>query len=102
MFLLLQLGLLFILLILLLLFQEGRSLQNFLLLLGTEDRVRVVGSAGVSLALGESPVAVSVCLVSCVFTLCRLRVSDGRQQRHRHGVSGGLSCISCVTDSVLL
>ena len=70
MFLLLQLGLLFILLILLLLFQEGRCLQNFLLLLllGTEDRVRVVGSAGVGLALGESPVAVSVCLVSCVFT----------------------------------
>ena len=66
----LHLGLLFILLVLLLLFQEGRSLQHFLLLLllGAEDRVRVVGSAGVGLALGESPVAVSVGLVSCVFT----------------------------------
>ena len=70
MFILLQLGLLFVLLILLLLFQEGRSLQHFLLLLllGTEDGVRVIGPAGVGLALGEGSVAVPVRLVSRVFT----------------------------------
>ena len=66
----LHLGLLFILLVLLLLFQEGRSLQHFLLLLllGTEDRVRIVSPAGIGLAFRESSVAISVCLVGCVFT----------------------------------
>merc|ERR1719507_2062238 len=69
----LQLGLFFVLLVLLLLFQEGRSLQHFLLLLllRTEDRVRILSPAGVSLAFRESPVAISVRLVGGVFTCIR-------------------------------
>ena len=70
MLLLTTLGLLFLLLVLLFLFQEGRSFQNLLLLLllGTEHAVGVVRPAGVALALGEGSVAVPVRLVSCVFT----------------------------------
>ena len=71
MLLLKSLGLLFFLFILLLLFEEGRSLENLLLLLllGTEDAVRVVRPARVALALAEGSVPVApVGLIGCVFT----------------------------------
>jgi len=64
------LGLLFLLLVLLLLFQEWRCFQDLLLLLllWTENGVRILCSAGVSLTLGECSVAVTICLIVGVFT----------------------------------